>query len=98
MIYNGVKSKEIRLKMIELLKDDDSLDPIHDVLAEIFNNFNDIDDNSKNEIYIKLLIMAPDNIMGEAYIYGFSDTGVRDDLYTFVLQNSEEISKILNID
>lgn len=97
MIYNGSKTKETRLKMIALLNTDKDFDSIHDVLFELYESFPNLDENYQNEIYIKLLMEVPDGIIGNAYINGFSDTEVRDDIYTFIKNNKEEIDKLLNI-
>lgn len=97
MIYNGSKTKEARLKMIDLLNTDKDFDSIHDVLFEFYESFPTLEESYQNEIYIKLLMEVPDGILGDAYINGFSDTEVRDYLYTFIQNNKEEIDKLLNI-
>ncbi len=40
---------------------------------------------------------VPDDILGEAYTYGFSDTVIKDNLYTFIDDNKEYFDNLLNI-
>ncbi len=96
-MYKGNYSQETRLKMISILGDQDDFDYLHDILIEIYDNFHNLKDENKIKIYIDLLLSAPDNILGDIYSFGFSDTVVRDNIYEFVSNNKEYFSKITGL-
>jgi len=98
-MYKGSYSENSRKQMIAIFKENDSFDSLHDVIVNVnaFNSFSDLPEDQQEVVYAKLLMVLPDNIMGDIYSWGLSDTVVRDNIYEFIEDNQEELSTLLDI-
>lgn len=91
-MYKGSYSEKTRKQMITILKENDKFDNLHDSIINFFEDFCDLPENEQEIIYEKLLMALPDNVLGDMYSWGMSDTCVRDNVYTFIEDNKEEFS------
>lgn len=96
-MYKGSYSENSRKQMIAIFKENDSFDSLHDVIVNFFESISDMPENQQEVVYEKLLMVLPDNILGDIYSWGISDTGVRDNIYEFIEDNKDELSTLLDI-
>lgn len=96
-MYKGSYSENSRKQMIAIFKENDNFDSLHDVIINFFESLSDMPESEQEVIYEKLLMVLPDNILGDIYSWGISDTCVRDNIYEFIEDNKEEVSTLLDI-
>lgn len=68
--------------------DKNEFDSLHDILVETDLN---IPKNKMDEAIKITFMKLPEHIFGSVISWGLSDTGVRDEIYEFVLENHEEL-------
>ena len=91
-MYKGSYSEKTRKQMITILKENDKFNSLHDSIINSFEGFGDLPENEQEIIYEKLLMVLPDNVLGDMYSWGMSDTCVRENVYTFIEDNKEDFS------
>lgn len=96
-MYKGSYSEKARKQMIAILKENDKFDNLHDSIINFFEDFGEIPENEQEIVYEQLLMVLPDNILGDMYSWGMSDTCVRDNVYTFIEDNKEEFSTLTGL-
>lgn len=96
-MYKGSYSENSRKQMIAIFKENDNFDSLHDVIVNFFESIFDMPEEQQDVVYQKLLMVLPDNIMGDIYSWGLSDTSVRDNIYEFIEDNKDELSTLLDI-
>lgn len=96
-MYTGSYSEKSRKQMIAIFKENDNFDSLCDVISNFFESLSDMPEDQQEVICEKLLMVLPDNVMGDIYSWGISDTGVRDNIYEFIEDNKEEVSTLLDI-
>jgi hypothetical protein len=96
-MYNGGYSVKAREKMISIIKENDDLDSLHDVIGGFFDSFYDKSEEEQENICNQILINIPDHIMGSIYSWGISDTEVRDSIYTFIEENEPKVRKLTGL-
>lgn len=96
-MYKGGYPENSRKKMIAILKENDNFDGLHDSIVNFFEDFADLPENEQEIIYEQLLMVLPDNMLGDMYSWGISDTVVRDNLYEFLEDNKEEFSTLTGL-
>lgn len=96
-MYKGSYSEQARKQMIAILKEDNNFDRLHDIIIDFFESIYDLPESEQHIIYEKLLMAVPDNILGDMYSWGLSDTCVRENIYTFIDDNKEEFSNLTGL-
>lgn len=70
----------------------DEFDSLHDILNETDLN---IPEEKFNDAVKIVFMKLPEHIFGSVVSWGISDTGVRDEIYEFVLENHKKLFKQL---
>jgi Fe-S-cluster formation regulator IscX/YfhJ len=96
-MYKGSYSENTRKQMIAILKENDNFSNLHDCIINFFEDFDDLPENEQETIYEQLLMALPDNVLGDMYSWGMSDTCVRDNVYSFIEDNKEEFSTLTGL-
>lgn len=96
-MYNGEYSIKAREQMISIIKENEDLDSLHDVVGTAFESFYDKSEDEQEKICNQILMSIPDHIMGNIYSWGISDTEVRDSIYTFIDENEDEVKNLTGL-
>lgn len=96
-MYKGRYSEKARKQMLSIFKDNDELDELHDRIINFYEDFDDLPETEQRVIYEKLFMILPDNIVGNMYSWGISDTEVRDSISEYLGNNKEKFSKLTGL-